>query len=532
MDNFMKAIKETLNEDFNYSVTENGALGYETTGKYLLDLNFKVSSLRNCSEEEIIKSFKLAFFEDKELAIKWLFYARDIRQGLGERRLFRIITKWLLDNHIECIGHLLELIPEYGRYDDIIDLMFDEYGNKISNNVNTVVIQHIIIKQLKKDILNITIKQLEKDILTKKDVLTKENILNYNQNEPVSLLAKWLPSINTSSKITKRKAKVLSELLHLNEKQYRKALSILRKYIDVTEVKMSSREWDKIKYENVPSKANLIYKEAFLRNDEKRRIEYLEKVSKGQAKINADVLFPHEIVNKYRISMYETGLFDVTLEELWRASSKINISNTLVIQDGSGSMYWNTICKANNISPIDVSVALAIYFAENAKDGFKNTFITFGKNPRIVDISKAKTLKEKINITLLNNDCTNTDIEKTFDLILCTAIKNKIKQEDLPQNVLIVSDMEFDACCDVDKRLFEHIKEKFEKNNYKMPRLIFWNVSSRTNTIPIKENELGVTLVSGFSINTVKMIMSKELNPYKCLVEQLMSDRYKDIKIK
>lgn len=222
---------------------------------------------------------------------------------------------------------------------------------------------------------------------------------------------------------------------------------------------------------------------------------------------------------------------DATIEELWKALPKNKIENTLVVDDGSGSMYWNTLGNSS-LKAAEVADSLAIYFAENSKGGFKDTFITFGAVPRLVSLKNAKNLKEKIEITLSNTDCSNTNIYKVFMLILNTALSKNMTQEDLPKNILIISDMEFDGRQhSFDKSLFTEINNKFKKYGFKIPRLIFWNVCSRTNTIPMKENELGVVLVSGFSTNIAKMIMSNETDPYKCLLEILNSDRYKNIRI-
>ena len=186
---------------------------------------------------------------------------------------------------------------------------------------------------------------------------------------------------------------------------------------------------------------------------------------------------------------------------------------------------------------LEVVNALAIYFAEKNYDDFKDKYITFSSRPQLVDFSQCDSLRDKLRVAYRHNECSNTNIEKVFDLILTTAVNNHMKQEDMPRNVLIISDMEFDSCATCnngsrwyanrpDARLFEVIKKRFENAGYQMPRLVFWNVNSRTGTIPVKENDLGVALVSGFSTNVCKMVMSGKTDPYECLVETLMSERY------
>ena len=501
---FMDSLKETLNEDMNVSVTENGAVGYRTSGKNLLDINFAVSSMRNMNDKAIEDKFAKAFYEDKLLAIKWMFYARDARLGIGERRLFRVCMRFLEKEHLEIAKVVISLVPEYGRWDDLWCLLDTS---------------------LKDDVINLVREQLTKDM---------ENL---NHNKPTSLLGKWCPSENASSKETKRLAKIIREELNVTPRQYRKMLTKLRKYLKVVETYMSAKEWNAIDYAAVPSRANLIYNSAFLRNDEERRREYLSKLEKGETKINAGVLFPHDIVHKYSEN---SGWYsrvkssdDVTLEELWKALPDFvkDAGNTICVADGSGSMTVKV--GGTQVSALEVANALAIYFAERSSGQFKDNYITFSRRPQLVDLSKGKSLREKIAIALKYDEVADTNIEAVFDLILQTAINKKMTQDELPQNILILSDMEFNSCAcsnsgyrSVKKRLFKVVANKYAEHGYKLPRLVFWNINSRTGTIPVKENELGVALVSGFSPAIVKMVLSNKTDPFECLVEQLNTERY------
>ena len=510
---FMNAVKQTLDNEMNYSITANGAVGFRTTGKELLDLNFAVASLRKMSDEEVAKRFMKAFCENKMLAMKWLFYARDARQGIGERRLFRVVMKHLVESNPEMVIPVIPFIAEYGRVDDMWCMLDNEESAKV--------VYQIVDKQL------------------------KEDWDNMSAGKPTSITAKWMPSINASSAKTKEYGKKLCKALHMSEREYRKALSKLRKYIDVVEVKMSNKDWSEIKYEAVPSRANLIYNNAFLRNDETRRREYLGKLEKGETKINASTLFPHDIVHKYAIHYgWKCSLNqkDATIEALWKAlPDTVNgCGNTIVVADGSGSMTTQ-VDRSSSVTALEVANALAIYFAEHSSGQFKDKYITFSERPQIVDFSNATSLHDKLQIALAHDECANTNIEKVFDLILDTAIKNRMKQEDIPQNILIISDMEFDSCAfcgdnrsswafkKPSQRLFDVIAQKYANAGYSIPRLVFWNVNSRTGTIPVKENELGVALVSGFSVNIAKMVLSNKLDPYECLLETLNSERYAPI---
>lgn len=503
---FLKDMEAVLNEDYNNSTTENGAKGYRTTGTALLDFNFKVASYRSKSEAEIINDFNKVLYEDKLTAMKFLFFIRDREEGLGERRLFRVIIKHMAQTEPEIIKAVIPLVAEYGRYDDLLEL-FDT--------------------PLEKDVITMFLDQLENDAK------------NWRDKKPISLLAKWLPSINASEKQKERAKKIIKQW-GATEKTYRRVLSKLRQYIDVTERKMCSNEWDKIKYENVPSRANLNYNNAFLRHDEARRREFLGQVEKGEKKIHAGKLYPHDIVHKYhkegwgyRSSLKPT---DTALEQLWKALPQKEIANTLVVADGSGSMT-STIGRTN-VTALDVANALAIYFAEHNKGEFNNTYITFSENPQIVRFNKTDSLHDKIAKALAHDEVANTNIAKVFELILNTAIQNDLAQYEMPKNILIISDMEFDAASSPsyryhyrkpDKKLFEILDKMYKEHGYRLPKLIFWNVNSRTGTIPMKENDLGVALVSGFSTNIAEMVMNDKLDPLEILLDKLNTPRYEKI---
>ena len=503
---FMENLKNTLGEEFNVSVTENGAVGYRTTGKALLDINFAISSLRNESDSKIEQRYEKVFFENKLLAVLWLFYAGDVRGGIGERRLFRIGLKYLAEHEPEIAVKLLPLVAEYTRWDNLLPLL----KTGIKDEVCAILKAQI-----------------------------NEDMEKMNKGEAISLCGKWMPSINTSSSLTKFYAKTLIKAWGVTERQYRKMLSALRAYTNVVEVRMSKGDWEGIDYEAVPSKANLVYNSAFLRNDEQRRREYLGKLEKGEATINAGALFPHDVVHKYfsvrgwSVSLNKT---DTTLEQLWKALPDFvnGAGNTICVSDGSGSM--TTKIGKTQVSALEVAIALSIYFAERSSGQYKDKYITFSENPQLVDFSHAKSLRDKIGVAISHSEVANTNIEAVFKLILKTAIKNGLSQDEMPSNILILSDMEFDGCATSDsygwartagfKKLFAVIGEEYERHGYKLPRLVFWNLCSRTGTIPVKDNALGVALVSGFSPAIMNMVLSGKLDPLECLLDQITVQRY------
>ena len=498
---FMEKLEQMLKN--KTELTENGAIGYKTSGKELVDLNFAVSSLRSKEEECIEKSFIKAFYEDQMLAWKWLFFLRDVRGGLGERRTFRVILRFMAYHQPETVKKLVDVIAEYGRLDDLLCL----FGTP-----------------------------LEEEVLTYLGEQLKEDVLRMRDGRTISLCGKWMPSNNASSERTKKKAQRIQNYLGMTSKQYRKMLVELRAYLSVLEVKASANAWEQVDYEKVPSRANLLYRNAFLRHDEKRRLEYLGKVERKEAKIQAGVLMPHEIVNAYterngwRVELKEK---DIALEEMWKNLDDTikGAEDVLCIVDGSGSMMCPVGGAGSSITAHQVSNALGIYFSERMKGAYKNKFITFSQSPKYVDFSRCNSLRAKLVLAYAHNDWTNTNLEATFDLVLHTATENNLKQEELPKTLLVISDMEFDAAVNVSKTapLLEGIKEKFKRAGYQMPKLVFWNCNSRTNVIPVRENEMGVGLVSGFSVNVCNMVLSNQLDPYQCLKEQLNQPRYQVI---
>ena len=512
----MSEFQQTLNRVNNFQQTENGATGYSTSGQNLVDLNFVVPSRhKNVSPVELEK-FVQALNEDTVLAVKWLFYLRDVREGLGERdsfiKLFK--TLWLADP--VSAGKVVKLIPEYGRWKDVIDILAEVPDD---NNL-TETIYLLIENQLREDCVNLT------------------------EDKSVSLLAKWLPSINASGK-SRKIAKRICNKLGLTFESYRKVLSSLRKYLDVTEVKTCGSKWNEIDYNKVSSNANARYLKSFMKHDSERRQKYLDALSSPVASgavMHASNLYPHEVYAKYSeayrrhygVKVNE----DQGVEALWANLKNIDtVGNTMVVVDGSDSMVTNI--RGSKIMAIDVARSLGVFFSERCIGEFKDKVIEFSARPRYIDLTDCKSLADKYNTLNRYDDCSNTNLEKVFDLLLKTAIDCNLPQSELPQRILIVSDMEFDDATMIYgdhnfimtqyQTLFESIKKKWSYYGYTMPNIVFWNVNSRTNTIPVTANECGVTLVSGYSVNNVKMVLSGDVNPWTALKSVLESDRYNAI---
>ena len=494
---FMKMI-----ENDEKTITENGAVGFKTTGSKVVDLNFRIPSFRRGIDKEL---FDKAIKEDAKLTMKWLLYLRDVREGVGERKSFRDFFVYLCDKHIDLANKMIKHVDlaEYGRWDDIVDIAYRVQNMYIKNHLVGNIIGQL-----------------------------NEDLANMKQENGVSLLAKWLSSPNTSSKKTRAKAKFLCKELNMSEKQYRKILSKLRAYIDVVECKMSANKWEDIDYSTVPSKANVNYRNAFEEHDEERRVRYLESLKNGETKINANAMFLHDIVHAYSDEAWSISHkeYDETLEQLWKAQDKCEgFKDTVVVRDGSGSM--TVPVGGSGLTALEVADAITLYCAENNEGIFKDKFITFGSHAKLIDVSHLDNLRDKLEYLAEYTDCSSTNIEGVFDLILNTAVKNNVAQEDLPKTILIISDMEFNMAqgyytAKNNKALFETIAEKYKEEGYNLPKLVFWNVNSRTNTVPLTKNENGVVLISGFSKNLMDMVVSSELDPYKALVKQLNTKRY------
>jgi hypothetical protein len=445
-----------------------------------------------------------------EYALKYLFYAGDIREGMGERKVFKTCLKYLANNYPEKVKNIIDLIPEYTRWDYVLELLYTPYKDKVVNMI--------------KDQIN-------------------EDYRNMNENKPVSLCAKWLPSINASSYKTKEKANFLCKELNLSHKKYRQTLSALRKYLRVTETFMCSNRWSEIDYNKCTSKNNLLYNPAFLRHDEERRRAYLAAVSKkdGSANMNAGVNFLYEIVNKYMNSngwswSARVGSYNQNLELMWdELMEKIpeDLGDMIVVSDGSGSMISNKLPNSK-ASCLDVALSFAIATASKLKGPYKDKFITFSERPQFVDLSGKKTLRDKLAYAVKFDEVANTNIEKVFELLLSTAKNNNLSQNEIPKSILIVSDMQFDeGTTRKRKSLFTDIADKWAEAGYVLPKLIFLNCSSRYNDsskfIPCTQNEMGVTLLSGFSSAIYNMICNNEADPWLCLKKELDKSRYEPI---
>lgn len=484
---------ELLKKTANRTTTENGAATYLTTASDCLDFFATVGALRREPEEEITTRFDRAWAEDPTLALKTIFFARDIRGGLGERLVFRTILRHMAKDRLNTVVKNLWAVPEFGRFDDLLSLL-DTPAKQA------------------------TVEYIKMQFNTDMEALSKD--------EPVSLLGKWLPSVNAHNDDTVRLGKMVAKSLGLTEAEYRKALSRLRAKIAIIENNLREKDYT-FDYSKQPSQAMKKYRKAFLRNDGDRYRAFLTMVERGEAKLNTGTLLPYEVIrpafaegyNAFReISADERRSMDIT----WRSLDDFaNGENALVVIDGSGSMYI-----ALNPKPAEVALSLGIYFAERSTGAFRNHFITFSENPRLVEI-KGKDIYEKVKYAASFNEVANTNIQKVFELILQTAVQNKLPQSKLPITIYIISDMEFDQCAKgADITNFEYAKDLFRQHGYRLPTVVFWNVTSRNRQQPVTMHENGVVLVSGTSPRVFSMISSGKLSPYAFMMDTLSAERY------
>lgn len=491
-----------LKQESNKTFTENGAATLKTTQSDCLDLFATIGAIRRESDEEIIARFMRAFAEDKDIAMKLLFFARDIRGGLGERKVFRVCLKWLSYNAPETVRKNLSYISEYGRFDDLL-VLFDT--------------------PVEKDMLDLIRDQLRKDIEA------------MNNNEEVSLLGKWLPSVNASNANTIKAAKKIARFLAMDDKGYRKMLSKLRAYIRIIENNLREKDYT-FDYEKQPSKAMFKYRGAFARNDAERYNTFLNRVSFGEAKLNASTLAPYEIVEPCLNEYWSRLPFmkDLTEEEkkslnaTWEALPDFGSeANALAIIDTSGSMY----CDAKPL-PAAVALSLGIYFAEHNTGAFKNHFIEFSREPELIEI-KGEAFADKLQYICSFNKVADTNIEAVFDLVLSAAVNNNVPESELPEKLIIISDMEFNACVkNAGATNFNNAKAKFEMAGYKLPEVVFWNVASRNRQQPVTKNEQGVALVSGCTPRLFSQVVDGSLaamTPYEFMLDVLGSERYEKI---
>ena len=495
------ARKAYINNQTTDTVTANGAPTFKSAGSKVLDLFARGASMRNATESDIRKIVTDAFEEEPALAGACLFYIRDVLQGQGERRFFRIALPVIASKYPEAMRQLISLIPRYGRWDDLFALKgTDFYQEALVYYAN----------------------QLHKDELASN----------------VSLAAKWAPSEKAG---TKSKEVWRDFVRHFSSpKAYRKLIARLRKQLKIVETQMSEGKWDEIKYNQVPSRAAFIYRDAFKKHDEERYSAFIAELlatpKEDRVKnIKSTTLYPYDIVGKVL-----RGDTDSTLDALWEALPDYlqgKQSNSLAVVDVSGSMDEATSYKSS-VRMLDVAISLGLYLADKATGPWKNQFITFSSNPEFETV-EGDTLYEKVHNMKNANWCMSTDLERTFSKMLTIATEHKLTQEELPSTIYVISDMQFDNGCTPNfwysdksykQTTFKNISKMFEKAGYVRPNIIFWNVSGQAKDVPVTYNEYGVGLLSGFSATNFRLAMGDDTTPEELMRNTLEDARYEPVR--
>lgn len=468
---------ESIRKSDNLTFTENGMPTNKSSLDSCVDLFFTIGALRTATESTVRGVFFDAFEEHPQTALRILLWARDARAGAGERRFYRIIFRELFSN-VENNDVLIPFVYatiELGRWDDLLEI-YHTPNTKGQQFVSEVIF---------------------------------ENLMRGNK-----LCAKWMP----------RKGEVAAKIrkhLGISPRQWRKTLVHLN---DTVERKMCAKEWNKINYEHVPSVAAARYQRAFNAHDGKRYQEYIDSVQRGEKKVNASAVYPYDVVKSIL-----GGGDDRLANEQWKALPDYmegsEYKNILPVIDTSGSMY---LAVSGSTRSIDVSVSLGLYLAEHNKGQFSNHFITFSQKPELQKI-QGTTLRDKI-VNLSNASWGfNTNIEKVFDLVLGSAVSNNVPSEEMPDCILIISDMEFDQATRLNQPAMQMIEQKFFDAGYKVPSIVFWNVFSRRKNVPVEFNKQGVALVSGFSPSIMKSILNAnfdELTPTTLMYDAIGEVRY------
>lgn len=490
-------------------LTENGAFAYNTTAQgAILDMFSQIGALRTRSEHDIIQKFAAAYREDALLATKLMFYGGDIREGgTGERRTFRICLKWMAENHPDIVIKNIELIPYFNRFDSLFVLVGTKCESAMWELINKILLA---------------------------DVRAMKSSTS-NKYTPVSLLAKWMPSENASSHNTRELAYRAMRALNIEPRAYRRMLSALRKHIDIVERRMSAGEWEAIDYSKVPSYAMKNYGSAFAKHDYERFNAYLKSVKKGEVKINASTLFPYDLVEKYMSqNYYARRVGDCLLadnansvvEAQWKALPNYitKSMNAVVMADVSGSMRGR---------PMATSIGLAIYMAQHNTGHYHNQYMTFTSSPKFVNIQEGASLYDCVKQVAEAGVGYSTNLAAGFKAILDTAKYYNVPKSQMPEALIVISDMEIDRYMRPGRHwdFVDVWRAKFAAAGYVCPKIIMWNVNARKDTFLSQSED--IIFISGQSAAAFKHLCNNlnGVTAYDLMLQVLNGPAYAKVKI-
>ncbi len=489
---------EKLKTEADGSRTLNGAKTHGSTGDACLDFFAVSGGMRYRKPADQISLFDRAYIETPDLAMKLLFHLRDIREGMGERKLFRTLLRHVAFTWPESAGKNAGCIAEFGRWDDVLCLLGTPAGKQAADTIR---------KQLAAD--EAALKRREAGV----------------EDAHISLLAKWMPSDNASSPRTRKAARRLMKALGMDSKEYRRLVTALRARIGLTECQLTRKRPDKVNYGSVPAQAMLKYRNAFMEKDRDRFSGYLAEVRGGVKKIHTETLFPYEVLRplfrNYGGCRNDRG--EDALEQLWNhLPGTVANANAISVVDTSGSMYGS----CGPLVPALVSQAMGLYCAERCTGLFHNHMITFESTPHLVSIH-GSTLRDKLMYIRTLPWGGSTNLEAVFDLILRTAVSYGAKQKEMPQVIYIFSDMEFNCCMrNADRTVYENAREQYEAAGYRMPAVVFHNVNSWQMQAPVTAHTRGTALSSGAGTHTMEHRFDGNITPMEHMLRVLNSKRY------
>lgn len=453
--------------------TQNGDLAHRTTWNSCLDLFGAIGALRT-AQPTVVGKFRSAAAENLDIAVRVALWARDVRGGAGERESFKTILNYLADNKPEVVLQLIPMIPEVGRWDDLLCLA----------NKNDAI----------------------------KDAVVRQIAQGLYAND--ALCAKWMP----------RKGPVANWLrssFGMSPKVYRKLLVSLT---NVVETKMCAKQWDSIEFGKLPSLAAARYQKAFTRNAEAQYMAYAKKLETGEEKINAGAIFPHDVLQGAL-----QGRDDIATAQ-WRALPNYmegTDERVLAMVDVSESMSCGINKGSGGVSCMMVSTALGLYCAERNVGPFKDHFVTFTDRPTLVKSNPQLTLSQRYR-EALHHKGYSTNFDAAYQMILRTAIAHNVPAEDMPTMLLVLSDMQFNpSSWSYNQTANQRLAKQFADAGYTVPKMVYWNLNAAYGNTPITMHDKNCALVSGFSPTVLKSIFAaKEFDPCSVMLETVMNERY------
>ncbi len=571
---FFDAVKDTMNHgDDNKILTQNGAVAYASAGDSLVDFSYSASNLRNKTPEQIMALFERCYIDNPMLATKLMFQMGDVREGKGERRTFNTCLRYMAAAHPEICKAILPLVPEYTRWDHVAEMCVcgvpavEKFArNMMADQLRT---DYDVVQLIKKDAERRA--ALEERLESAKTPEEKQKITAAIAKIPhrqVTLCAKWAPSLGSSKddmttpKGTPKKGKYgshhkaamkIAQTLfkgvpnRVAFERYRKMCAAITPYLNIVERNMSAGRLENTNLEHMTAGQWAKYGKVMQEKNTEACNAHLDKVEAGEAKMNAETKTPADIVHMYSQkeghSLYVKS-FDRIAELMWQNMKQVTIpegKGCVVVRDDSGSMSVQ-ISKETSMTALEVATALSLYCAERLPGEFKDKFISFSATPKFLDVSPFDSLHDRLRYAYKHSEVSNTDVKAVFDLLLKTAIRNKMSQSDIPGTVLLISDMEFDegtrmgGWCGESrnysgapgKALFEEIRDQWRAAGYEMPVLAFWNLNPERAVVPTIDDR-GVILLSGFTTDNLDMVMNGDLaefTPAKQLEIVLSKPRY------